>query len=296
MLKHMINIFSTLPMPAKDLNLGLGLFLQEQKNWCKDSDFSARFPFKETGLPQQFFLQKIIDVEGESYLTGPRYRGGDINRPFIELIACSSSLTAAAIREIFRVWHPLGASLLRVLRLADQHRTGRIDQLIYAKRIPAETTKNPSSKILEKASMSHLDWCMNAMHSAYQETYKQLPQLTELLAPSEEEDVRDSIIDGNAFIIHCDGKAAGLIICEYDQRAFLSGHWISEEIVLPESRGKHIAASAQSELTRLLGSGSESALLGTIDKSNIPSILAAERAGRSPILEYAFLKEADFNG
>ncbi|WP_252178270.1 GNAT family N-acetyltransferase [Endozoicomonas sp. 4G] len=240
-------------------------------------------------------MQKNIEVEGESYLTGPRYFGGDIKRPFIELIASSSPLTESAIREIFRVWQPLGATSLQILRPAGIEEAGNIDQLFYARSIPKQVTETTSSKskILEKCDPSHLDWCMSTINAAYQATHKQQPQLSELIFPAEEEDIRAAIADGHAFIIHYDSKPAGFISCDYRRRSFLTGHWITEEVVLPEYRGKQLAAAAQSELIRLLGSESESTLLGTINNVNIPSIRTAERAGRRAILEYVFLEEAD---
>lgn len=299
MLEHMLNTFCSLPLPVEELKVGLRTFLAEQLRWCEDSAFSARFPFTETGLPQHFFQQKIIHVEGAAYLTGPRYFDGDISRPFIELLANSAPVTATVAREIFRVWLPLGASSIRILRHAGQSNRGTVDQLIYARQIPVCTDISLTpidTPALVCAATSDLDWCMAAIHSSYQETYNRLPQLRDRLKPAAEEDVRNAIISGNVYIIHHTQRASGLIISEYGQRAFLSGHWITEEIILPEYWGEHIAAAAQCELLRSLAKKTvNSTLLGTIIRDNTPSIRAAERANRGLILEYAFLQQVDFN-
>ncbi|MGK3430106.1 hypothetical protein ACSLO7_30620, partial [Klebsiella pneumoniae] len=41
----------------------------------------ARFPWRETGLCQEYFLQRKLKIDGKQFLTGPRYQGGNINKP-----------------------------------------------------------------------------------------------------------------------------------------------------------------------------------------------------------------------
>lgn len=58
MLDYMLEQFSRLPVDSWLLRNGLKDYIDEQLLWCEDSNFSSNFPFRETGLPQDFFFRK----------------------------------------------------------------------------------------------------------------------------------------------------------------------------------------------------------------------------------------------
>lgn len=70
-------------LPQKNLHSWLENWINNQEERCADNAFAARFPPKETGLPQSYFLQRKLCIDGRYFLTGPRYKGGDINRPLL---------------------------------------------------------------------------------------------------------------------------------------------------------------------------------------------------------------------
>ncbi|CAM3528584.1 hypothetical protein VA7868_02273 [Vibrio aerogenes CECT 7868] len=305
MLDYMLHTFSFLPYPPQVLKDNLETFLSEHLAYCDDPDFSARFPFEQTGLDQSFFLQKVIHTDGEAYLTGPRYLGGDINQPFIELLASTAPVTAEAARQIFDRWQPLQAKEIRILRRPGANLPGVTDQLIYIGEIP-QTPDEPSlnkpflnkqdnNVRLRTAQSADLDWCQQAIETSYQETFRQLPQLKGQLEPTEGTALKDAITHASAWIIEEEGIPAGLIICAPDAYAFIGGYCITGEIILPQFRGRNLAAKAQRQLSRQRLTHPENHLLiGTIARDNIPSRRSAEKAGRKALLEYAFMRPEDF--
>ncbi|QDX31415.1 GNAT family protein [Dickeya poaceiphila] len=299
MLDYMLEQFSSLPVEPGLLRDGMKNYIDEQLLWCEDSKFSSNFPFRETGLPQEFFLQKIISCDGNEYLTGPRYRGGDLRKPFIDLVASSAPLTRRAIASILDVWQPMGAGSVRLLRLVSEDTRGRADQFFYvgdSMHEKKEDVINGHAVHLERASLQSVEWCLKALELAYAETYSRFPFLKDKVVPADEEDIRDAIGDGNLFIILSEKSRAGFIICENGRRAFISGMWITEEIVIPRFRGKHVAGSAQQALLSCLGNLPQPvSLWGTIESSNLPSIRAAEHTGRKRVMEYVFLSDGDIH-
>ncbi|CAG9001065.1 MAG: hypothetical protein CENE_03073 [Candidatus Celerinatantimonas neptuna] len=142
----MLQSFSFLPLPKKQLTEGLNHFLKQQLAWCDNPDFSACFPFRETNLPQHFFQQKIIKSDGNTYLTGPRYVNRNIHKPFIELAASSAPLTAKAAEQIFKTWQPLKAKAIRILRRTHTQSSPtncQIDQFVYVRTLSNNQTISP---------------------------------------------------------------------------------------------------------------------------------------------------------
>ncbi|WP_073583331.1 GNAT family N-acetyltransferase [Vibrio quintilis] len=302
MIDHMLQKYAFLPYSRQTLKRNLERFLSQQLSWCDDPDFSARFPFQETGLEQAFFQQKVIHVNGQSYLTGPRYLGGDINQPFIELIASTAPVSTAAARKIFSDWQPLQAQHIRVLRqretgLSKASQPGTTDQLIYIAPIPhSSQVQNREAHVsLRLAQPADSSWCLEAMEQSYQETLHQLPALKSHLSPTDPADLSDAIANREAFMIESHGNPAGFIIASPDAYAFVCGYCVIEEVIVPACRGKNLAATAQQLLSRqLLPAPGHHLLVGTIARDNLPSRRTAEKAGRKALLEYAFLREADF--
>lgn len=299
MFEFMLNTFSGLPISGNQLRVDMKDYIDEQLAWCEDESFSSQFPYQETGLPQRFFQQKVVACYGDEYLTGPRYLGGDIRKPFIELVASSAPITKRAASRILDTWRPMGASSIRLLRRPVSESRGQIDLFVYANPTPekAASSEHKADGIrLQRADMSMKNWCVQAICRSYEYTYLKIPGLKENIYPADEEEIVESIKAANAFIIYSGSSPAGVIICKQKRQNFISGHWITEEIILPEFRGKHLASSAQRLLYSSFQAHSpKTTLWGTIANDNIPSIRTAELAGRERVMEYVFLNQDDID-
>ncbi|EPJ9333477.1 hypothetical protein RFE35_004932, partial [Klebsiella pneumoniae] len=96
MLSYMLSQYARLPVSEVTLRSWLKQWLSEQESRCTDRNFSAGFPWRETGLCQEYFLQRKLKIDGKQFLTGPRYQGGNINKPFIDIVGMDSDLNHTA--------------------------------------------------------------------------------------------------------------------------------------------------------------------------------------------------------
>ncbi len=122
MLSYMLSQYARLPVPEVTLRSWLKQWLSEQESRCTDRSFSARFPWRETGLCQEYFLQRKLKIDGKQFLTGPRYQGGNINKPFIDIVGMDSDLNHTALELISKEWSQLRAQYVRILCQASPSR------------------------------------------------------------------------------------------------------------------------------------------------------------------------------
>ncbi|MGS3448410.1 GNAT family N-acetyltransferase [Klebsiella electrica] len=296
MMTYMLSQYADLPLSQKTLAGWLEKWIYEQERRCTDEAFSAQFPWQETGLPQHDFLQRKLRIAGRHFLTGPRYHGGDINRPFIDIVASDSDINPLVLQAVSQEWAQLKPEYIRILTPFYSNVQGITDQLIYASRLSSAAEYQDDALTLRPAVYADFEWCRQALVEAYQHTWRSVPALTNRnLNYADDEDLIDNISQGEVYIIYEHANRAGLIICEKGEIAFLPGCKISEEIILPDFRGHSLASRAQRLLFNCLSPTrrEDSLLMGTIIPDNLPSIKTAERAGRSGILRYQFLPVID---
>lgn len=292
MLTYMLTQYAELPLSKETLRLWLEKWLSEQEARCIDEAFSAQFPWKETGLPRQYFLQRKLSVEGRQFLTGPRYQGGDINKPFIDIVGMDSDINHVALKFISQEWGQLKPQYIRILTSCHHNLQGITDQLIYASPLSCAPEYLDDTLTLKPAVYNDFEWCRQALAEAYQHTWLIVPDLTKNnLCAADDEELSKHISEGEAYIIYEHGIRVGLIICHRGEIAFLRGVRISEKMILPTFRGRSLASRAQRLLPSYLCHSSREVplIMGTIIPENLPSIKTAERAGRTCILRYTFL-------
>lgn len=294
MLDYLLTRFSHLPIPQHALRAWIQEYLDTQFGYCHDSQFSALFPYRELDLPQDFFLQYLVQVEGEQYLTGPRFYAQDISRPFIEVIAASAPLTASAANAIFTHWAPLGTSTLRTFSpLVSSASPARLDNYLYVAAVK-DIAATPSHCHLSMATSVDLDWCEQAAALAHDHSRQKTPELSSAVIPASRESVLDCINDELLFIIEHQGQRAGLIAVAPGQQAFIKGYEIQEEVILPEAQGQGLAAAAQQGVAQHLARQAPDALLlGTIDGVNVASQKTASKTGRHPAAAFYFHDRED---
>ncbi|MBF9000145.1 hypothetical protein [Vibrio nitrifigilis] len=298
MLDYMLKQFSDLPWPTTVLQENLQSYINQQVSYCSDPEFASRFPYHQLELPKSFFHQVIMDIDGISYLTGPRFKDDDITQPYVDIVASNGPLTQNAVNEILRYWAPLKAKKLRILRQPDPQGVGEIQRWFYAAGIDQVMNEGNEDAVasLVQASASDLTWCLWAVSESHSQALRDIPRLRGTLQRTDEEVLSDYISHGYVWIIMSNGEKAGLICCVPGTTLFLPGWWIEEEVVVPRYRGHYLAAEVQKLLLKqITDNDPQSLLLGTIAAENLPSLKTAERSGRQVILEYAFVTEQDFS-
>lgn len=292
MLNYMHSYYERVPLSSDELKFQLKQWINVQVSRCTDEAFALMFPWKETGLPTEYFLQRQLKINGQSYLTGPRYKACNIDQPFIDIVAFDAPITSDVLMAVSKEWADMCPKYIRILVPEDCPLQGITDQLIYAfpVSVGSKFPKDPGIH-LDTASIADLDWCQNTFSEAYQSAWETIPALREHLLSVDEEVLINQISDGSVHIISEGSSRAGIIICEKQMEAFLHSFLITGEAILPTFQGRFLASKAQRALCQTLSpySTNDSLLMGTIVPENLPSIRAAERAGRKCVLRYEFL-------
>ncbi|MBT0722531.1 GNAT family N-acetyltransferase [Rosenbergiella collisarenosi] len=290
-LNFMMSQYEELPVSQHTLHHWLRQWIHSQEHRQTDSTFSARFPWKEMCLPQSYFLQRKVWVNGQCFLTGPRYLAGDINRPFIDIVASSANVDTFVLKAINTEWSELKPQHIRQLIPGRKVANGVIDQLLYAEKLTHNLEDSDDPLTLRLATSADFDWCRQAVLDCYNYSYSTIPTLAGSLYPIDNDDLMNHLIKGNTYIINHMGNQVGLIVCEKRELAFLEGLFILEEVILPSFRGSSLASRAQRLLQNHLYQlfGKDCLIAGTILPENLPSIRTAEKVGRICVLKYEFL-------
>jgi hypothetical protein len=291
MLGYMLSQYEELPLSKQTLCSWLEKWIDGHEEKCSDNTFAERFPWKEMGLPRTYFLQRKLCINSQYFLTGARYKGGDISSPFIDIVASSAAIDDDVIKAVSREWAKLKPLHIRHLSPGYHTFQGVTDQLIYASCLLNGPEYYDDAITLKTAAIADFEWCLQALAEAYQHTLSTIPALTGHLCSINNEDLLSHILQGNAYIVQEQGVRAGLIVCEKEDVAFLKGYRITEEVILPAFRGRSLASRAQRLLRNHLYhfSGEACLITGTILPENCPSIRTAEKAGRACVLRYEFL-------
>lgn len=295
MLDYMVSLYRTVPVSSDCLSDWIASWLAQQQTRCHDHHFSADFPWRETGLPQHTFLQRELTINGQRYLTGPRYLGGDPSQPFIEIVARDGPIDYAVADAIMQAWQPLKPLKLRILLPASHPDIGLTDQLIFISDPAALASPHDEGISLVKAGRKDYPACIQAINHAYRASWHMLPHLRDQLMASSRQELREDIAGGHVLLIVWQGMVAGLMICVPRRLTFIEGFQIMDEVIMPAYQGRGLAARAQQRLLQQLHHhyGEKALLTGTILPGNTPSLRSAENAGRRCVLKYQFFTPAD---
>jgi len=295
MLDYMVSLYRTVPVSSDCLSDWVASWLAQQQTRCHDHHFSANFPWRETGLPQHTFLQRELTVNGQRYLTGPRYMGGDPAQPFIEIVARDGPIDYTVASAIMQAWQKINPLKLRILLPTCHSDIGLTDQLIFISD-PATLAAPPDEDIsLVKAGRKDYSACIQAINHAYRASWHTLPHLRDQLMASSRQELREDIAGGHVLLIVWQGMLAGLMICVRRRLTFIEGFQIMDEVIMPAYQGRGLAARAQQRLLQQLHHhyGEKALLTGTILPGNTPSLRSAQNAGRRCVLKYQFFTPAD---
>ncbi|MEN4797379.1 N-acetyltransferase [Pantoea agglomerans] len=295
MLDYMVSLYRTVPVSSERLSDWLASWLAQQQTRCHDHHFSAAFPWRETGLPQHAFLQRELTINGQRYLTGPRYLGGDPAQPFIEVVARDGIIDYRVASAIMQAWQPLKPLKLRILLPATYPDIGITDQLLFLSDLASLSVPVDEDISLVTARRKDYPACITAINRAYRASWHTLPHLRDQLLATSRQELREDIAAGHVFLIIWQGIVAGLMICVPRLLTFIEGFQIMDEVIMPAYQGRGLAARAQQRLLQQLHHhyGEKALLTGTILPGNTPSLRSAQNAGRRCVLKYQFFTPAD---
>lgn len=265
-------------------------WLDVEASRVSDDDFAAQF-YKHLSLPGVLpsdYLHRIIRTSDGGLLGGIRFRGRDVNRPFVEIIAHGFDdlhRLRACVRDEWSMFRP---EYLRICA-----RPGRIsepnallDMSIYVSRYRDMLAPEPSVRLIPFPTAEH---AIEMVRRRYEHMATHDPTVARNVSPAAPDDLRRWHRAGQLQAITVDGVSVGAIAIAPGAVRWIEGDEIQEEVTDTEHSGHGYAALAQAAWARNITVDPDRLLIGTIDGLNIASHKTATRARRRRVLDRVFV-------
>jgi len=206
------------------------------------------------------------------------FRGLGLNFPFVDLTAQSSPSVPSPI-EFLHDFHEFTPRAVRIWRRPNENSQACSRDDLHVLVAPLETLLTspplPNSARIELRLESYPE---------YRRTYDALvasdPLRADQTLPEELATLKTCAENDAFFRVFIDGKPAGFIAATPKQFHIWAGWEMTEELLHPTFRSKDFAAAMQQAFIRKLPSSLGTAVFGTIDARNMPSLKTALRVGR----------------
>ncbi|WP_071799017.1 hypothetical protein [Natronohydrobacter thiooxidans] len=269
-------------------------WLQEQFERIDDPGFARRFSdhIALPGVAQADFNHRLIRTRAGTILGGIRFRGGDITRPFVEIV----SHTLADIKDlrdtVEQEWKDFSPSAMRIIA-APGYRpvsTAQLDMSIHAARY--DQMQCPDGKV-HLAPFERVEDAVIMVKKRYEDVAQTAPDLGRNLSPAAAADLADWHSRGElrAMMAHANevSQRVGLLAVRRGGVEWIEGDEVAEEVVETAFTGHGFAAQAQMAWAAGQTANQDRLLIGTIDRLNLTSRRSAEKAGRPAVLEYVLV-------
>ncbi|MEX2540804.1 MAG: GNAT family protein [Trueperaceae bacterium] len=250
------------------------------------------------GATPSDYRNRWLRVPGFGWaLTGIRFWGLDLNRPFVAIVASTKLPTdqadlasaVASLRSVYSLFTPKHVRLFLPPRAPLQPvRTGQFwEKRFLAGRI-GRLRSTPKPGGYDRLTLSAAP--DTSFYPRYQKAFQDLlvtsPQHSEYTRLESEEDLAELTRHGRLFEIFADDRWAGVTAVDRECEEGLLGYWMVEIILESHARGRGLGAAVQRQLIEWLPSAPGETLFGTIDSRNLAAIAAASRVGRTDIGGY----------
>jgi hypothetical protein len=250
---------------------------------------------------------------GGAAVTGVRFRGRDVRRPFVDVVATSApptpdglALVAASVVPAFaefaplclRVGAPDGPGLVDELR-ADVRfdRTCSVDMHVVAGLV-RQLRGQPRAPSFARVRLRAGDPERLARRAAdiYGELATLEPDLAVWATPEDLDSLAECAEEGLLFEVLADGAAAGVVAASRRDDHGMTGFSVQEICLDAVHRGRRLAAAAVQRLLDELPARPDDVLWGTIHPDNAPSLRNALSLGRALVGGYVWVTPAGMPG
>lgn len=266
-----------------------------------DSALKAKFHERAAlpGTTPSDFGPRVLTLEdGSSVLASVRFRGGDLARPFVNVVASTrrpstgdlSGMTAE-IAAHFSVFAPPFVRLFVPddVGLVDLPPGSHLDRSLVAAPLHDLRAKAPphlDRVVLPRASDL-------GFYERYAREYARLAELDpffpEFAEVEDRDDLRDCLEAGGLFEVLVDGAWSGVVAVERGVKQGLSGFVVREMLMVEMRRGRGLGAAVQRRLADALPNEPGDVLMGTIHAENRAALRAAQSAGRHVVGTWVFV-------
>lgn len=262
--------------------------------------------------PLAWANRRIELSDGHWAIAGIRFRGRDIEKPFVDVIATSLPPTPsglAALGDVLPHYSAFSPLCLRInLPDPEQQLQALAASNVDAGRATPDLliVARPVAEMLEQTVASRYDDvslvpCDPAAAEArvaaiYDELKPARPQLGQWATPADADELEDAADEGLLFDIRVNGTSAGIVAAERDDAYGLTGFCMQEIVLDSAHRGQQIGVAALQRLCRELPSAPHDVLWGHIHPGNIPSLRNAQESGRKVVTAHVWLTSPGYDG
>lgn len=259
------------------------------------------------------WANRRIELSGGHWaVAGIRFRGRDVQKPFVDIIQSSLSPETsgiAALGEVLPYFTEFSPLCLRValpdpqlwLRSLAQ---GAVEEfqvtpdLLVVARPVHEMLVQPLAETYNDVSLVPCGPVQAAGRVAtiYEELKELRPQLNQWATPAEAEDLEAAAEEGLLFEIQVNGIPAGVIAAEREDAYGFTGFCIQEIALDAAHRGHQVGVAALQRLCRRIPTGTDDVLWGYIHPANVMSLRNAQASGRQVVAAYVWVTPAGYAG
>lgn len=296
-----MQISTTWPSLVDDLALademfgdrGSGLvssWLDGQIARVDDPDFARSFSdhIDLSGVGPDGYFHRLIRTAHGDVLAGIRFRGRDITRPFVEVVAHSFDDLSELCDCVRGEWSMFAPPMLRL-----RGRPGRfggaqvrIDHSVYVARYRDMSPPTPSVWL---EPFDRIDDAESLMAARYRHLAATDTTLARNVFAASHDDLRVWHSAGQLRAVRTPAATVGVLAVVPCSVEWIAGDVVHEEVIAAEHGGHGYASAAQAAWAADAARDPHGLLVGTIDGLNTASRRTAERAGRRRVLDTVFV-------
>ena len=272
----------------------LGTWFELQVDRLTDPAFARLFS-DHIDLPDievSDYNHRLIRSAKGQLIGGIRFYGGDVSRPFVEIIAHDFQYLEALQDCVAAEWAGFSPLHLRIVLACGTKLPpfAHVDMTIYAGRI---RDMPPPDNRVSLVPFDEVDCALSIATTRYAEVAKADLGLGRNISAADEADLKAWHENNQLCAIRAGLNEAettvGLFAAAPGKVEWIEGEEVNEEVVLSAYSGHGYATSAQLAWVKRSGLDPSSLLIGTIDRLNLASRRSAEKAGRAALLDYVFV-------
>lgn len=262
--------------------------------------------------PLAWANRRIELSDGHWAIAGIRFRGRDIEKPFVDVIATSlppEPSGFAALGEVlphFSAFSPLCLRVnlpdpemgLRALAASEVDAGRATPDLLIVGLPVTEMLERPLAGRYDEVSLVPCDPEEAEVRVAaiYDELRRTRPQLDQWATPADAETLEDAAEEGLLFDIRVSGTPAGIVAGERDDAYGFTGFCMQEIVLDSAHRGNQVGVAALQRLCHELPVAADDVLWGHIHPDNLPSLRNAQASGRMVVTAHVWVTPTGYDG
>lgn len=290
--------------------------MRAQAAWVGDEAFGTRFrddvDTVQVSDPLAWANRRLQVPDDDWCVTGIRFRGLDVARPFVDVVATSVLPDAESLARVcdavlppytefnpraLRVDAPDPDSLVIELVQHERFSGAAVDQYVVAGLVD-ELRQRPRLPGCDRITVERVGVpeAASAVAGYYRQVIAEQPRLPEWASPSSSEELQNGADEGLLREIRVDGRPAGVVGAHRDDDHGMTVFVVQEIVLSADYRGRRLAAPTLQHMLELLPANHADTLWGTIHPDNEASLRTARSIGREVVGGYVWITPTGLAG